>query len=242
MSDALKRSAVSLNAVMSDLSTEETLLMLTCYFTQGVTFSTSFSKEDQIIAHLIATYDFDISIFTLDTGRHFPETYAVWVATLQQFKIPVKAYFPQTGPLEDFITSKGPDAFYRSLASRKECCYLRKVEPLKRALAGNLVWVTGLRAGQSFDRNALSQFEWDDSSRIIKYNPLLHWTDDQVDRYIAENGIPISELYRQGFSSIGCQPCTRAVKPGEALRAGRWWWETSGQKECGLHMRPEFSY
>lgn len=206
-----------------------------------VTFSTSFSYEDQVITHEILTNNLPISIFTLDTGRLFAETYSVWSNTNEKYQAHIQPYYPQHATLEAFVAEKGPNAFYESVENRKQCCFLRKVEPLKRALAGNAVWITGLRAEHSSDRKDLPVVEWDESNQLIKYHPLLHWTNDEVKQYIRQHNIPYNPLHDKGFVSIGCAPCTRAIRPGEDFRAGRWWWEDSSKKECGLHVHEESS-
>ncbi|GAC1423769.1 MAG: phosphoadenylyl-sulfate reductase [Flavisolibacter sp.] len=206
-------------------------------FPGSVTFSTSFSYEDQVITQLIAHGSLPISIFTLDTGRLFPETYSTWTRTLEQFPIKIKAYYPDPAELEAFIESNGPNSFYESVNNRKNCCHIRKVAPLKRALKGQSVWVTGLRAEHSPSRNDLTVFEWDELNQVIKYNPLLHWSTEEVEEYIKKHQIPYNILHERGFLSIGCAPCTRAIKKGEDFRAGRWWWEESTKKECGLHVQ-----
>jgi phosphoadenosine phosphosulfate reductase len=214
-----------------------TLKELANMFPNAVTFSSSFSYEDQVITDFIANNAPEISIFTLDTGRLFPETYSTWNSTNDRYNIKIKAYYPNHGMLQDFIQEKGPNSFYESLENRKSCCFIRKVDPLKRALAGNSVWVTGLRAEHSPERQNLSVVEWDDANQILKYNPLLYWTTEDVVAYIRDNNIPYNILHDRGFISIGCQPCTRAVRPGEDFRAGRWWWEDASKKECGLHIK-----
>jgi len=218
------------------LSIDELLIQLTEEFPGEVIFSTSFSYEDQIVTHKILSNNLPIKIFTLDTGRLFPETYSVWNATNEKYNTHIKAFYPDHSLLEDFVAEKGPNSFYESVENRKGCCYIRKVEPLKRALKGNSIWITGLRAEHSIDRHNMPQVEWDESNNIIKYHPLLHWTFDEVKQYISENKIPYNPLHDRGFVSIGCAPCTRAIKPGEDFRAGRWWWEDAANKECGLHV------
>ena len=215
-------------------SIEAVLDNLTDLFPDEVCFSTSFSMEDQVITDLVKKNP--IKIFTLDTGRLFEDTYNTWNLTRSKYKVNVKAYYPNQEELEPFIQEKGPDSFYTSVDNRKKCCEIRKVHPLKRALQGNKVWVTGLRAEHSPDRNDLQQLEWDESNQIIKYHPLLFWTTDQVRNYIKEKQIPYNILHDKGFVSIGCAPCTRAIQPGEDFRAGRWWWEDASKKECGLHV------
>jgi phosphoadenosine phosphosulfate reductase len=218
------------------LSIEETLAELSNEFPGQVTFSTSFSYEDQVITHKILSNQFPISIFTLDTGRLFAETYSVWSATNEKYNSHIKAYYPDHSLLENFIAEKGPNSFYESVENRKACCYIRKVEPLKRALKNKSIWITGLRAEHSSERHDMPQIEWDESNKIIKYHPILHWTTEDVKDYINQNNIPYNILHDRGYVSIGCAPCTRAIKPGEDFRAGRWWWEDNTKKECGLHV------
>jgi phosphoadenosine phosphosulfate reductase len=218
------------------LKIRESLELLANKFPGKVTFSSSFSFEDQLISHEILANQLPISIFTLDTGRLFSETYSVWNSTNERYKTHIKAYYPQTEALQNFVAKKGPNSFYESVENRKNCCYIRKVEPLKRALADNEVWVTGLRAEHSPDRENLEILEWDESNNIIKYHPLLHYTTEQVKAVITKHNIPYNPLHDKGFVSIGCLPCTRAVKSGEDFRAGRWWWEDASKKECGLHV------
>ncbi len=236
MVPALKDYINQMASRRSSITIEDSLLELTQNFPGKVTFSTSFSYEDQVITHKILKNYLPVSIFTLDTGRLFPETYSVWNATNEKYNTYIKAYYPDHSLIEDFVEKKGPNAFYESVQNRKDCCYIRKVDPLKRALKNNAVWVTGLRAEHSIDRNDMPQVEWDEGNQIIKYHPLLHWTFEEVKKYISKNNIPYNPLHDKGFVSIGCAPCTRAIRPGEDFRAGRWWWEDSVKKECGLHV------
>jgi phosphoadenosine phosphosulfate reductase len=229
----------SLTAIAEKSSIEEFFSLVAERFPGKVVFSTSFSWEDQVITEKILSNQFPVTIFTLDTGRLFPETYSVWRSTNECFGFHVKAYYPENERLEKFVSQKGPNAFYESVENRKECCFIRKVEPLKRALKGNALWITGLRAEHSADRNTMPQLEWDPTNQILKYHPLLHWTTEQVKAYISEKNIPYNPLHDKGFVSIGCAPCTRAIKPGEDFRAGRWWWEESNKKECGLHVHEQ---
>ena len=213
--------------------------VLTKQFPGKVTFSSSFSYEDQVITHQVLSNQLPVKIFTLDTGRMFPETYSVWSSTNAAFDTHIKAYYPNQDLLQEFIEVKGPNSFYESVENRKSCCFIRKVEPLKRALAGNSIWITGLRAEHSVDRKDLPIIEWDESNKIIKYHPILHWTTEDVKQYIQQNHVPYNPLHDKGFVSIGCAPCTRAVRTGEDFRAGRWWWEDADKKECGLHVHEE---
>ncbi|MES2575133.1 MAG: phosphoadenylyl-sulfate reductase [Bacteroidota bacterium] len=217
-------------------SIEETLAFLANEYKDKVVFSTSFGQEDQVITAMIAKYDLPITIFTLDTGRLFQETYDVFHKTLKKYKKPIEVYFPEAASVENLLKQKGPNSFYESVENRKECCFIRKVAPLTKALKGNAIWITGLRAEQSENRNDLPFFEYDANFDIIKFNPLLKWSLEDVQKYIDENNVPQNALHKQGYVSIGCAPCTRAIAPGEDIRAGRWSWESS-HKECGLHQK-----
>ncbi len=221
------------------LSVSDTLEHLVGVFEGASAFSTSFSYEDQAITHLIASQQLNVSIFTLDTGRLFPETYSVWSSTLQRYNLPITAYYPNEQLLQDWVLANGPNAFYESTDLRKGCCNIRKVEPLKRALHGKRLWITGLRAEHSPNRESLPIIEWDEANQLFKYHPILHWSTDETKAFIAEHNIPYNPLHDKGFVSIGCAPCTRAIKPGEDFRAGRWWWEDASKKECGLHEHAE---
>lgn len=235
MANALKLLIPELLSQIKGLSNADALEVLASSFPGKVTFSSSFSYEDQVISHDILSNNLGISIFTLDTGRLFAETYSVWNSTNDRYQTRIKAYYPNHQHLEDFIHEKGPNSFYESVENRKGCCFIRKVEPLGRALAGNVIWVTGLRAEHSAARKDLEIMEWDESNQVIKYHPILHWSTEDVIQYIRKYNIPYNPLHDRGFVSIGCAPCTRAVKPGEDFRAGRWWWEDESKKECGLH-------
>jgi phosphoadenosine phosphosulfate reductase len=200
-----------------------------------IVFSTSFGWEDQVITHMIFANDIPIEVFTLETGRLFPETYYVWNRTLEIYNKPIKAYFPQAEAVQAMVNKKGPNSFYESVENRKECCGIRKVEPLKRALNGNKLWVTGIRSEQSLNRHDMTDLEWDEQNQMVKFHPIFYWSLDEVKAYIKKNNIVYNTLHDKGFPSIGCAPCTRAVREGEDFRAGRWWWEDQSKKECGLH-------
>jgi phosphoadenosine phosphosulfate reductase len=234
MNASLKDEYNALSEHISKMSISTAISFLAKKFPDRITFSSSFSYEDQVITHLIRSNP--IAIFTLDTGRLFKQTYNTWNETLQAYDLKIKAYYPDHITLEPFIETHGPDSFYRSVENRKQCCYLRKVEPLKRALKGQSIWITGLRAEHSPDRQQTSILEWDEGNQIIKYNPLLHWSSEEVKQYIKANHVPYNALHEKGFVSIGCEPCTRAIREGEDFRAGRWWWEDADKKECGLHI------
>ncbi|MFB0910383.1 MAG: phosphoadenylyl-sulfate reductase [Flavobacterium sp.] len=218
-----------------DFSIEETFVFLANEYKDKVVFSTSFGQEDQVITALIAKSDAAINIFTLDTGRLFQETYDVFHKTLKKYKKHIQVYFPEATDVQNLLNAKGPNSFYESVENRKECCFIRKVAPLTKALNGNAVWITGLRAEQSENRNDLHLFEYDEKFEIIKFNPLLKWALKEVEDYLEKNNVPQNALHKKGFVSIGCAPCTRAIAEGEDIRAGRWWWESS-HKECGLHQ------
>ncbi len=215
-------------------SIEETFAFLAEEYKGEVVFSTSFGQEDQVITDLIEKSGAAIKIFTLDTGRLFQETYDVFHRTQKKYKTPIKVYFPEAKAVEELLEKKGPNSFFESVENRKECCFIRKVVPLKKALAGNKMWITGLRAEQSENRSDLHLFEYDANFDIVKFNPLLKWTLEEVQKYIDDHNVPQNSLHKKGFVSIGCAPCTRAIVEGEDIRAGRWYWEQS-HKECGLH-------
>ncbi len=217
-------------------SIEKSLAIVSNRFAGGAVFSSSFSYEDQVITDFIFSAQLNIEIFTLDTGRLFPETYSTWSATLEKYKQPIIAFYPDSELLQNFVAEKGPNSFYESVDNRKQCCHIRKVEPLQRALKEKKIWITGIRSEHSPNRNDMRQLEWDEINNVIKYHPLLHWTTEEVTNHILKNNIPYNSLHTKGFISIGCAPCTRATKPGEDFRAGRWWWEDADKKECGLHM------
>ena len=202
-------------------------------------FTTSLGIEDQVITDMIFSNNLDIRVVTLDTGRLFEETYKVFNRTIDKYGKPIHVYFPKHESVEKMVTEKGPLSFYLSLENRKECCNIRKVEPLKRVLEGMECWITGLRASQSDNRHDLDFFVWDAGFKLIKCNPLLHWSLEDCQEYVKKNNVPYNVLHDRGFVSIGCAPCTRAIQPGEDFRAGRWWWENNSKKECGLHTHQE---
>lgn len=225
-----------LEAQLCELNAQEGLALIADLFPGKVTFSTSLGQEDQVITQLIADSHLPISIFSLDPGRLFPETLDLLSRTEAKYRQNIKVYYPNTESVEKLVSEIGINGFYESVENRKSCCFVRKVEPLRRALAGNEIWVTGLRAEQSANRSGMKSIEWDEGNQILKYNPLLDWTYDDMIAYISEKNIPYNPLHDKGFISIGCAPCTRAIMEGEDARAGRWWWEDS-KKECGLHAK-----
>ncbi len=223
---------------LKDLSTADGLSWVGNQFGSKAKYSSALGIEDQVITHLIARQNLPIEIFTLDTGRLFQESYDLLDLTRTKYKISIKTYFPNHQEVEKLLTAKGPNSFYSSVENRKECCFIRKVKPLKRALEGTSVWITGIRAEQSSNRGQMELVEWDDQHNLIKYNPLLNWSEQEVLKFVEENIVPVNTLHKKGFPSIGCAPCTRAIAVGEDPRAGRWWWEATS-KECGLHETKE---
>jgi phosphoadenosine phosphosulfate reductase len=221
-------------ALVENLSVEEGIKFLTDKFPAQVVFSTSLGQEDQVINAFIGKNNLSVKIFTLDTGRLYNESYDLLEKTTLRYKTPIEVFFPDATDVQEYVNNKGINAFYESVENRKECCFIRKVKPLNRALQGAKVWITGLRAEQSENRKDMPMVEWDEQRQLYKYNPLLHWTFDEMTDYIKTNNVPYNPLHDKGFVSIGCAPCTRAIEPGEDVRAGRWWWELS-KKECGLH-------
>jgi phosphoadenosine phosphosulfate reductase len=206
-----------------------------------IVFTTSFGLEDQAITHAICESDLDlhIDIVTLDTGRLFPETYDLWNRTEERYGRRIRAFAPDRAAIETLVAAQGINGFRQSVDARKSCCHVRKVEPLRRALSGAAAWITGLRAEQSPNRAGVPVAEADEAFGLVKINPLADWRREDLLRYVADHAIPYNPLHDQGFPSIGCAPCTRAVRVGEPERAGRWWWEDEAKKECGLHVHEE---
>ncbi len=207
-------------------------------FPQAVKFSTSLGMEDQVLTDMLSKMQVmqQVDVFTLDTGRLFEETQYLLHLTIKRYGT-IKVYFPDYEKVEALVNEKGSYSFYNSVEDRKECCYIRKVLPLQRALAGGQVWLTGIRAAQSVSREAMPAVEWDSSYQILKVHPLFYFSDSEIEAYVKDNSVLVNELHAKGYPSIGCAPCTRAIKPGEDIRAGRWWWEQEGAKECGLHVK-----
>lgn len=204
-------------------------------YSNKIALASSLSAEDQIITKLITDINPKVKIFTLDTGRHFPEFYELIEKTNLHYKINIKIYFPDQSNIEKMVDEKGINLFYNSIEDRKLCCFNRKVLPLKNAFKDLNVWICGLRKEQSITRQNIDAVEWDDTNNLIKINPLINWSTNQVWEYIKEYKIPYNTLHDKGYPSIGCQPCTIAVKDKNDFRSGRWWWENPEYKECGLH-------
>ena len=204
---------------------------------KNVALSSSLGAEDQVLTDMIFKVNKNSRVFTLDTGRLHSETYKVLDATNLKYGVKIEVFFPKFEDVENLYKIQGVNGRFESIDKRKNCCNIRKIEPLKRALKGVDIWITGLRASQSITRETMPIVEWDENFKVIKLNPLINWSEDDVWNYIKENKVPYNKLHDNGFPSIGCEPCTRAIKAGEDIRAGRWWWENPEHKECGLHKK-----
>jgi phosphoadenosine phosphosulfate reductase len=226
-----------LKSLLISKQVEDQLDLLTELFPERILFTTSFGMEDQVLAHMIFENKIRIQVATLDTGRIFPETYKVFNETLKKYQKHIHVYFPDHHDIEEMLTEKGPYSFYYSKENRIECCRIRKVVPLNRALEGKDVWISGIRASQSDNRSRMDRLEYDEERKLFKFYPLFDWSFDKVREFVKDNQVPYNILHDKGFVSIGCEPCTRAIKPGEDFRAGRWWWENGGDKECGCHVK-----
>lgn len=207
------------------------------HFGEQIVLSTSLGLEDQVLTEMVLRQKRDTEVFTLDTGRLFPETYDLIARTNKFFGIRMKTYFPEPAKVEEMVAAKGINLFYDSVENRKQCCAIRKVAQLPRAFKDKQAWICGLRKDQSVSRFFNKLIEWDANNGLVKINPLINWTEKEVWDYIKKNNIPYNLLHDRGFPSIGCEPCTRAIEPGEDIRSGRWWWESELHKECGLHKK-----
>jgi len=199
-------------------------------------FANSLGAEDMVLTDLIARFQPDIEMFTLDTGRLPQETYDLMQAVRERYSVPLKVYFPESQSVEAYVAEHGVNGFYDSVENRKACCFIRKVAPLKRALVGKKAWITGMRRDQAVTRDSLAVSSYDADQGLQKFNPLLDWTNAEVWEYVKQNEVPYNALHDKFYPSIGCAPCTRNVTPGEDIRSGRWWWESADGKECGLHV------
>ncbi len=226
-----------LNNRFKNTSPELVLQHFLTTYKSKIALASSMGSEDQVLTHMIFNINPLTKIFTLDTARVFPETYSTIERTNMHYGINISVYFPDTVAVEQMVKEKGINLFYESIENRKYCCNVRKMEPLRRAFQGLEVWICGLRKEQAITRGETQMIEWDSNNQLIKINPLINWTEKEVWDFIHKNGIPYNKLHDQGFPSIGCQPCTRAIKAGEDVRAGRWWWENPETKECGLHAK-----
>lgn len=215
---------------------EAVLMWVHTNFNGAFTLASSMGAEDQVLLDMICRLDLDIDIFTLDTGRLFPETYDLIAETEKKYGRKINIYFPDFRAVETMVNAHGINLFYQSVEWRKTCCRIRKLEPLARALAGRTGWICGLRQEQSISRQYIENLDWDSTHQLAKLNPLRDWSEAQVWAYIKKYQVPYNPLHDRNFISIGCACCTRAVRAGEEARAGRWWWENGPHKECGLHL------
>jgi phosphoadenosine phosphosulfate reductase len=241
MSEDLRALADELNDAFAKADLPARLRLLRDALKGRIVFTTSLGIEDQALTEAIRGQDLDVEFATLDTGRMFPETYDLWAKTEEKYSFRIKAFYPDAEAVQALVADQGINGFYYGLAMRKACCNVRKVEPLARALAKAQGWIVGLRGDQSDHRSGLRYVEYDAARDLIKASPLLDFTRDDVAAYCAANEVPVNALHEKGFISIGCAPCTRAIKPGEPERAGRWWWESEDKKECGLHVAEDGS-
>ena len=226
-----------LNERFRDASAQEVVGYFLKAYQGRIALSSSLSIEDQTLTDIIVTQDKNTRVFTLDTGRLFPETYQLIEKTNMTYGIKIEVFFPDYHEVQRMVREEGINLFYNSVESRHRCCQIRKLEPLKRAFQGLDVWICGLRREQSITRQDMQVVEWDEMHQLIKVNPLISWTEQQVWDYIKMHSVPYNKLHDRGYPSIGCEPCTRAVQPGEDVRSGRWWWESPDHRECGLHQR-----
>jgi phosphoadenosine phosphosulfate reductase len=227
----------ALNAQLKSKTAEDILAFVCERFGTKIALSTSLGAEDQVLTHMVANLAPATRIFTLDTGRLFPETYDLIDRTSRKYKKNIEVFFPDAAKVQEMVNTKGINLFFESVDNRKLCCKLRKLEPLSRAFQGLDAWICGLRAEQSVTRADIDVVEWDENNKLVKINPLAYWTEEMVWNYINTNKVPYNPLHDKSYPSIGCLPCTRAIQPGEDVRAGRWWWENPDTKECGLHKR-----
>jgi phosphoadenosine phosphosulfate reductase len=233
---ALQQSVSALAFEAEPMTAQDVVRLAHDRFGHDLALSSSFGAEDMVLIDMFLRVDAHARIVTLDTGRLPQETYNVMDATREKYGARIEVLFPRAEDVQSMVAEHGLNLFYHSVDFRKLCCGVRKMEPLKRALAGLDAWMTGLRRDQSVTRTAVHKVEWDEGNQLVKVNPLVDWTHDDVWKYIRENNLPYNALHDRGYPSIGCLPCTRAVQPGEHERAGRWWWEHPETKECGLHV------
>lgn len=232
-----KETIEELNKSLQTKSPQDVLAYAISKYGDDLKIASSLGVEDQVLTHMAVSISKNVKVFVLDTGRLHQETYDVLDLTKAALSVNYEIFFPKNEKVEKMIRSKGVNSFYQSIDNRKECCFIRKVEPLQRALSNAKAWVTGLRRQQSVTRQSLPVIEFDEAHNIVKLNPLATWTELDVWNYVDQHNIPTNYLHKKGFPSIGCAPCTRAIKEGEDVRAGRWWWESPDQKECGLHIK-----
>ena len=233
----MKNTVDELNAKFKNSKPQEVLEFLLNDTTKKAALSSSFGAEDQVLTSMMLEITKEANIFTLDTGRLPYETYSVMDETNLKYGIKVDVFFPNNESVEELYQTQGINGFYESIENRKRCCFIRKIEPLQRALKDVDVWITGLRASQSVTREEMQMFEYDEGNDVIKVSPLIDYSEEDVWEYLNKNLVPYNKLHKQGYPSIGCAPCTRPVKEGEDIRSGRWWWENPEHKECGLHAK-----
>jgi len=224
-----------LNLQFGNSTPEQVLDYFLTHFKGKIALASSLGLEDQVLTDMVCRIDPSTRIFTLDTGRLFPETYRLIERTNSRYKIRMEVFFPKAEKVQQYVLANGVNGFYYSVDQRKACCQVRKLEPLQRAFEGLEVWICGLRHEQAVTRRNLGMVEWDAKNGLIKLNPLINFSEQEVWNYIREKNVPYNTLHEKGYPSIGCQPCTRAIQPGDDIRAGRWWWENPEHKECGLH-------
>jgi phosphoadenosine phosphosulfate reductase len=227
----------TLNATANKGIPEDIIRLAYRTFGTKMTFASSLGEEDQVLLDMISRTHPDIEVFTLDTGRLFPETYDLMAHNKKHYNVPFKIVYPDSESVEKMVEKHGINLFYESVSNRKLCCDIRKVRPLKKALTDKIAWMTGLRRAQAVTRSQIKFFEWDEANQLIKINPLAFWSKNDVNAYIKQHSVTINPLHERGFISIGCASCTRAVRPGDDIRSGRWWWEQPEQRECGLHQQ-----
>ena len=226
--------AQQLNEQFASATPQEVIAYFLKTYGNRVALASSLGLEDQVLTDMIAKAGGG-RVFTIDTGRLFPESYQLIDRTNDKYDMRIEVFFPRHDGVEEYVKEHGINAFYQSIELRRACCHCRKLEPLKRALSTLDVWICGLRASQAVTRTHTHVVEWDENNGLLKVNPLAAWSEEDVWQYIRANKVPYNKLHDKGFPSIGCQPCTRAIEPGEDVRAGRWWWEDPEHKECGLH-------
>ena len=233
----MKKKANIINDRLKHCSIDQVLEHCLHRYQGKIAQASSLSAEDQVLTDLILQKDKNAKIFTLDTGRLHEQTYQVMDDTNKKYQIKMDVYYPDYENIQQLYKNQGINGFKESVENRQLCCYMRKIEPLRRALSGLDVWITGLRRSQSQTREEMQLVEWDESNNLLKVNPLIEWSEEDIWNYIEKNNVPYNQLHKQGYPSIGCEPCTRAISKGEDIRAGRWWWENPEHKECGLHLK-----
>jgi len=233
----MKENIDLLNKKFENAPIEEVLKYFLSTYGEKIALASSLGAQDQVLTDLLLKQDAKAKIFTLDTGRLYEQTYKVMDLTNRKYNIKIDVLFPHAKDVETLYQTQGINGFKESIENRKECCHIRKIAPLKRALSTLDVWITGLRRSQSQTRESMKLVEFDEGNNLIKINPLIEWSEEEVWDYLKKHKVPYNELHEQGFPSIGCAPCTRAIAAGEDIRSGRWWWESPEHKECGLHLK-----